>query len=85
MAISKDERALSYAIKDPRFPVATVEGEYDGERAVFLCLVDQDEKTEKVDLTPVAMLLREEDIPKVTREPEATENRLYVPVSTKED
>jgi uncharacterized Rossmann fold enzyme len=67
MAITQDERVLSALLKDPRTPMGTVEGFYDGDRAVFLCLIDQDETTGKTDITPVAMLLREEDIPKVTR------------------
>ena len=32
MALSKEERAMSFAVKDPRFPVAVVEGTFKGER-----------------------------------------------------
>jgi hypothetical protein len=78
MTIEREEMALSYAIKDPRIPTATVEGFYDGERAVFICIIDQDEKTKQVDITPVAMLLREEDIKKVTR-PDDSETKIITP------
>lgn len=67
MAITREEKTLALAIKEPRIPVVTVEGFYDGERAVFLCFAQQHPVTGKTDLTPVAMLLREEDIEKVTR------------------
>jgi hypothetical protein len=71
MTITREEKIMSYAVKDPRIPMATVEGFYDGERAVFICMVDQDPKTKKIDITPVAMLVREEDIQKITRPEEA--------------
>ena len=67
MPITKEEKVIAHMLKDPRIPMGTVEGFYKEERAVFLCIVDQDEVTGKVDITPVAMLLREEDIPHVTR------------------
>ncbi len=68
--LTEDEKVLAHILKDPRVPVGTIEGFYKEERAVFLVLVDQDEKTGKVDLTPVAMMLRDEDIKHVTRPPD---------------
>jgi hypothetical protein len=77
MPITREEKIMSYAIKDPRIPMATVEGFYDGERAVFICMVDQNPKTDEVDITPVAMLVREEDIKKITR-PESNEPKIII-------
>lgn len=60
MALSKEERSMSFVVKDPRFPMAVVEGKFKGERAVFLCLMDRsdDKDPDKGwDLTPFAMLL----------------------------
>ena len=60
MALSKEERALAFAVKDPRFPLSVVEGKFKGERAVFLCLMDQaDEKdpSKGFNMTPFARFL----------------------------
>lgn len=60
MALTKEERAMSFAVKDPRFPISVVEGTFKDERAVFLCLMDQaDEKdaSKGFNMTPFAMLL----------------------------
>ena len=60
MALSKEERVLAFAVKDPRFPMSVVEGTFKGERAVFLCLMDQaDEKdpSKGFNMTPFARLL----------------------------
>jgi hypothetical protein len=64
MTISKSEKALSFVIKDPRFPMTLVEGTFKGERRVFLCLVDaKDEKdpAKGYTMTPVATLIGEGD------------------------
>lgn len=65
MALTKDEKALGIAIKDPRFPMSCVEGTFHGSRAVFVCLMDESPTGQGYDMTPIAMLLREEDMPHV--------------------
>jgi hypothetical protein len=40
-------------------------------------MVDQNPKTDEVDITPVAMLVREEDIKKITR-PESNEPKIII-------
>jgi hypothetical protein len=65
MALNKDEKALMLALKDPRFPMSCVEGTFKGERAVFICLMDAADNGRGYDMTPIAMLLREEDMPHV--------------------
>lgn len=68
MTISKEERTIAAAIRTPQLAVAAIEGFYKGERAVFLCLPEGDElQPDNVQLIPVAMLLRDEDIEHVTR------------------
>lgn len=68
MTISKQERVLSFAVKDPRFPLAAVEGTFKGERRVFLCMMDlKDERDPSKGnvMTPIAMLISEEDFPHI--------------------
>jgi len=65
MALTKDEKTLTVAIKDPRFPMSCVEGTFHNKRAVFVCLMDQSPSGRGYDMTPIAMLLREEDMPHV--------------------
>jgi hypothetical protein len=65
MALTNDEKAIALAVKDPRFPMSCVEGTFRGERAVFICLMDQAPTGRGYDMTPIAMLLREEDMPHV--------------------
>jgi len=62
MTVSKDERATIAVIRDPNFAIAAVEGEFKGERRVFICLMRQDKATGgfAVD-APLAMLLDEAD------------------------
>jgi hypothetical protein len=62
MTLSKQEKTMAMAMKDPRFPMSCVEGTFKGERAVFMCLMDQNESGEGYDMTPVAMLLAEDDL-----------------------
>jgi len=62
MALSKTERAMAMALKDPRFPTGVVEGTFKGERAVLICLMDQNESGQGYDMTPVAMMLGEDDL-----------------------
>lgn len=61
MTVNKDERATIAIIRDPGFAIAAVEGEYKGERRVFLCLMRKrkDGNGFSVD-APLAMLLDEE-------------------------
>lgn len=64
MSISKEERVLSFAVKDARFPLGAVEGTFRGERRVFLCMMDlKDEKdpSKGYNMTPIAMLVGEKD------------------------
>lgn len=62
MALSKSEKAMGMALKDPRFPTGVVEGTFKGERAVFICMMDENESGQGYDMTPVAMMLREDDM-----------------------
>jgi hypothetical protein len=61
--LTKEERVAVFMLKDPRFPVAPVEGTFHGKRAIFVCSVEQGDGDAKVDLTPLAMILRDEDVP----------------------
>ncbi len=68
MSITKEERVLSFAVKDPRFPLSAVEGTFKGERRVFLCLMDLlDEKdiTKGYNMTPIAMLISPDDFKEI--------------------
>lgn len=62
--LTEEERHIISMMNLPQVPKTVVEGEYDGERAVFICLVTEGEPG-KMDLTPLAMLLRDSDVPKV--------------------
>lgn len=65
MALTKEEKAVNIMLSSPQFPTACVEGTYQGERAVFICLVDyHDPKNPQggYDITPLARLLEEEDL-----------------------
>jgi|LNFM01.1.fsa_nt_gb hypothetical protein len=61
MTISKDERATTSILRENSFPVAAVEGEYKGERRVFLCLMGRDKEGKLAIEAPLAMLLSEDD------------------------
>lgn len=69
MALSKEERVMAFAVKDPRFPMSVVEGTFKGERAVFLCLMDaadQKDQSKGFNMTPFARLLdMENDLPHI--------------------
>lgn len=68
MTISKEERALSFVVKDPRFPLGAVEGTFKGERRVFLCMMDlKDERdpSKGYTMTPIAMLIGDADFSQI--------------------
>jgi hypothetical protein len=68
VAITKEERTIAHILRTPSIAVSAIEGFYDGDRAVFLCIPSDDgEGKGEVTMVPVAMLLREEDIKKVSR------------------
>jgi hypothetical protein len=68
MALTREEKHITIALKDTRFPTACVEGTYKGSRRVFICLMDaRDERdpSKGYDMTPIAMLLTKEDMKEV--------------------
>lgn len=69
--ISDEEKDAAQLVKDPRFPVGCIEGEFDGERVVVLMLIDESETGEGVDLIPLAMLCQPEWAKRFKFDPEA--------------
>jgi len=65
MPLSKEEKVVAQLLSDPRFPTACVEGEFKGERAVFVCLIDYHnpkKPTEGYDITPLAKVLEKHEL-----------------------
>lgn len=65
MSVTKDERASISILREPQFPIGAVEGQFKGERRVFLCLMGRDAAGKLVVEAPLAMLLTEDDFKEI--------------------
>lgn len=77
MTITKEERTIAHILRTPTVAVSAIEGFYNEERAVFLCVPSMDEG-EEAQLIPVAMLLRKEDMKLVSRPNPENDSKLII-------
>lgn len=77
--LTDEEKHVVTMMNLPQVPKTVVEGEYGGERAVFICLVTEGDAPGKTDLTPLAMLLRDSDVAKVRATSAENKPLIHVP------